>query len=90
MQSVYLRYGLHAQQVADFNAVVQCVPVDRKTARFNRPIGSLLWRSLGQPVEPWYTIQRQANLSPVVKRYAQLRAGETHTRCANFFSNSIS
>lgn len=62
---------LRVQQMANLDAVVQVRPVNRETARFERPVGALLGRGFGQPFQPRHSSERDADFPAIVKQDVQ-------------------
>jgi hypothetical protein len=80
---------LHPQQVANFNAVVQLLPVDGETSRLDGPPGPLLWRGLCQPAQPLDLVKRHADLAAIAERDVKHVARETDAGRPDLFRDPI-
>lgn len=67
-----------AEQMADSHAVVELLPGNRVTAGFERPVGALYWRGLGEPLQPRKFFVRHAQLATIGQFKAQPFTRETH------------
>src|SRR5687767_4633465 len=62
--------------MADFDAVVQILPINGVAARFQRPVRTLLGRGFCQPFQPRHVRKRKADLSSVAEFHTQNAARE--------------
>jgi len=77
---------LQIQQVTNLDAVVQVRPVNRKTAGFKRPIGALLRRGFGQPLQSRHFGERHADFPAIVEPHMQRVRGDARTLGVDLFS----